>query len=631
MKIRFVYTILLYGGLASCSGSLSKVRDSGLTPLLSHTGREKHEDYRYQRGSDTSVKSFVFTDRSGKEFVINETIKDEESGETLNMRHLNEVCIIAKSRNVSERAGVVPLSFILKVPASLIKSDLQLILKPIVSKGVEPFSSDKLSHNIVLEPIVLSGDYFKRSQLKGYKRYEQFIKSIIPDGVDTLEVFTYLTDLSIFLERYLPESMLLSGIENDSLVTGTGVREREIYQHFLKQWLIERNNRKKAARGEVYEKLVKTPLLNNVRLDSVIKASNGDFLYHYTQDFNVKERFKKLFLNLAAEVRDVNGAALTLPISDTLTYYISSLLNFADTTLKYKEIVQERRVSENIDIRISFHSGSYKIIEELGSNSNEIERFRKILKSFSEDRNLTLDSVLVSSYSSPEGPFSENKKLARLRGESVIKLFGTHFIKTGVMDAGEDWDGLASFIHNSDSLIFKDEIIKKLSVADPDMREKEISKFRKDYKYLRESIYPKLRRVSCRLYLLRNDMTKDTIHTNVVDTLYMKGIDLLMNRDYNGAYEILKGYRDLNCVVSMISLGMEHTAQLTLDGLKRCDKTLYLSSILRSRAGDEREATALFLKAVELNPSIYYRGLLDPEISSLIRKYNLENVQLEQN
>ena len=629
MIIRIIYILLLYITLCSCSGSLNKVRDSGVSPLVLHPEREKHKSYGIENRGDTSVKSFVFTDRSGREFVINETIKDEESGEILNMRHLNEVCIIAKSRNVSERGGVVPLSFIVKVPSSIIKSDLQLILKPVVSKGVEENSCDTFSHQIVLEPIVLSGDYFRRSQLKGYKRYEQFIKSIIPDGADTLEVFTYLTDLSIFLERHLPHSMLLSGIENDTLKTETGVREREIFIHFLKQWLIEKNNRKKATKGEIYEKLVKTPLLNNVRLDSVIKGSNGDFLYHYTQDFSIKERFKKLFLNLTAQVRDVNGGALILPPSDTLTYYISSLLNFADTTVKYKRIIRERRLTQDAGIGISFQSGSYRVTEELGNNRAEIQRFRKILESFTSNKELTLDSVYVTSYCSPEGPFLDNQKLAVARGESVIRFFGTHSVKTVVRDAGEDWAGFTDYIRKCDSLISKDEIIKKISITDPDIREKEISRFRTDYNYLRKTIYPKLRRVSYRFFLSRDDMLKDTIHTTVVDSLYMKGIDLLMNRDYSGAHEILKVYRDINCVVAMISLGMEQTALLTLNGMKESDKTLYLTSIIRSRAGEEKEAASLFIRAVELNPSIFYRGLLDPEISSLIRKYNLENVQLE--
>jgi len=621
MIVRTLYIGMVIGLLCSCSGSLSRVRSSGVTPLVTHSHMDKGESYRVEKGDDAAVKSFVITDKNGREFIINEAIKDEESGEMLNMRHLNEVCVVAKSRNVSERAGIVPLSFIVKVPASIIKSDLELILKPVVSKGG--------AESIVLEPIVLSGQYFRRSQLRGYKRYEQFLRSIIPDGADTLEVFTYLTDLTIFLERHLPNSMLLSGIENDTLKTLTGVREKEIYSHFLKQWLIERNNRKKAAKDEVYEKLVKTPIINNARLDSVIKVTNGDFLYHYTQDFNVKERYKKLFLNLTAEMRDITGGSLILPALDTLTYYISSLLNFADTTLKYKKIVRERRVSEDVDIRILFNSGSYLIAEDLGRNRDEIEKFRAVLESFSNNKEMTLDSVSITSYSSPEGPFELNKKLAGLRGESVKKIFGNQTVKIITKEAGEDWLGVAGYIVNSDSLRFKGDIIEKLSIADPDRRESEISKFRDDYKYLRESIYPALRRVSCRFYLSRNDMVKDTIHTSVVDTLYMRGAELLMNREYKGAYEILKEHKDLNCVLAMISLGMEHTALQVLNGMKECDKTLYLISILHSRAGDDKQATALFMRAVELNPSIFYRGLLDPEISSLIRRYNLENIQSE--
>ena len=49
----------------------------------------------------------------------------------------------------------------------------------------------------------------------------------------------------------------------------------------------------------------------------------------------------------------------------------------------------------------------------------------------------------------------------------------------------------------------------------------------------------------------------------------------------------------------------------------------YMLAILASRLGDEERAVQYFLRAVELKETMRFRGNLDPEISRLVRKYNL--------
>jgi hypothetical protein len=49
----------------------------------------------------------------------------------------------------------------------------------------------------------------------------------------------------------------------------------------------------------------------------------------------------------------------------------------------------------------------------------------------------------------------------------------------------------------------------------------------------------------------------------------------------------------------------------------------YLLSVLYSREGDEQNAVTRYLAACAADPSLIHRGNLDPEISSLIRKYGL--------
>lgn len=49
----------------------------------------------------------------------------------------------------------------------------------------------------------------------------------------------------------------------------------------------------------------------------------------------------------------------------------------------------------------------------------------------------------------------------------------------------------------------------------------------------------------------------------------------------------------------------------------------YLMAILNARMGNEEEAVARYLRACSQEPAYVHRGNLDPEISYLIKTYNL--------
>jgi hypothetical protein len=333
----------------SCTPSLYKIKRERVVPTISHAVYSD-ESYNLDHKSSNNSKSFTYKGSDGREIIINEAVKDPQSGEMVRLRHLNEIYVSAKSLNISERGGVVRLDFIIRVPESLQKSDWQTTLLPILTRGAD---------TIHLEKIVLTGYGFKRSQVKGYKRYERFLRSIIPDDADFLEAFTDLPNLAIFLDRHLPGSKLISGIENDSITTRFGISEKKILEHYLKEWLIDRNNRKKEERERLFSKYVKHPYIKNSRLDSVIKMVNGDFAYHYSQELNTSESSKKISLNICGEVRSLWGSSLILPCSDTLNYYISSMINFTDTTKRYISKVVERRVIERFDIKVNFRVTSF--------------------------------------------------------------------------------------------------------------------------------------------------------------------------------------------------------------------------------------------------------------------------------
>ncbi|MDP3451836.1 MAG: hypothetical protein Q8R90_02680 [Bacteroidales bacterium] len=622
-NITVILSLLL---IISCNNSLYKIRGERVIPVISHANyNDSGYSLKYRTDESTVSKSFTYTRPDGKEIIINEAVRDEESGEMVRLRHLDEVFVSAKSRNISERDGIIRMDFMIRIPESLQKSDWQTSLLPVISRGDD---------TIHLKKIILTGYGFKRSQERGYRRYERFLRSIIPDDADFIEIYTDLPNLAIFLERNLPQSKIISGIENDTILTHFGIGEKRILEQYIKKWLIERNNRKKAEREQVFSRYVKNPYMVNARLDSVIKMVNGDFAYHYSQELITNENSKRISLNVYGEVRDIWGSTVVLPSSDTLTYYVSSMLNFTDTTTRYKREIVERRVTESVDFKIFFRAGRSDIDRLSGQNPKELLRMKEYLGNIHCNDIYSVDSLLITSYSSPEGPLKLNERLALERGRSILSYITLYSdsisadshqerLNVRVKGGGEDWESLLRVIESDAAIRERAAILNSFSIINQDLREREISRFREDYRYLKDSIYPLLRRVNLSFHLSRRDMVRDTIHTTVKDTLYMNGVKLLEKRKYTEALVILREYRDINTVIASLSLGMVKSASEILNTLPMSAQVIYLKAIICAREGDEEGAVRYFLQSRDLNPSMGYRGILDPEISYLIKKYNL--------
>ena len=106
----------------------------------------------------------------------------------------------------------------------------------------------------------------------------------------------------------------------------------------------------------------------------------------------------------------------------------------------------------------------------------------------------------------------------------------------------------------------------------------------------------------------------------------MRAVELLKKRRYEAALEILRPYEDRNTALAYMSLGYDRAAYRILQGVPdggSLSDVQYMLAILASRLGDEERAVQYFLRAVELKETMRFRGNLDPEISRLVRKYNL--------
>ena len=375
----------------------------------------------------------------------------------------------------------------------------------------------------------------------------------------------------------------------------------------------------------VFARFVKYPYSEGSRLDSIVQHP-GHISYYYSQEVPTDETSKTMLVTLQGWVMALDESYYKLPPSDTLTYHVSSMLSFADTTTRYKIKIIEKYATVQDRNYIQFRLNDTHVLDSLGRNAAELDKIRTRMAGLIGQREFFVDSIVLTASASPEGRYARNSTLAQGRAHALKgylrKCIGPQVdTLMQIRWIAEDWHELTTRIRSDENLQHRAEILKLIDTdSDPDRRERTIRElYPQDYQYLKESVYPSLRAVTMRYDLRRVGMVKDTIHTREVDTAHMRGINLLQKRKYAKALYILNDYRDRNTVITLLSLGYDAQALEMLNGLERSHTTEYLKAVACARLGRKTEGREHFLKACELDERMLFRGNLDPEIAELLK------------
>ena len=586
-------------------------------------------------------------DFEGRRTLIMNAVRDID-GEMVATDRLTASYVTARFRNVAERNGKVDLEFQVHVPERMLDSKWQLRLDP---------DMFLLGDSLRLDPVYITGSGYRKAQLRGYEHYRRFLNSIITDTT----LFINKHDLEVFLERNLPE---LSALKRDSTFLSDeafasmyGITEQEAVKHYTYGFLVRRNNRRIKMKDTMFRKYVKSPIVSEgIRLDTVIREQDGGFVYNYIQTVNTTPDLRKVDIRISGDIREQDKQLYTIPRSEPLTFYISSISTLADNTEKYLKKVLSRRVEANTACYIEFRQGKSAIDPELGHNPKEIGRIKDNIRSLILNEEFDLDSITVAAFASPEGAARANESLSEKRASSAKEYFGKYasavrdsiarqtgaFLSIGEAlpsgpetprisfnsrSGGENWSMLDALVEHDPLLAqsvkeYYREVAEKY--RDPDAREKALAAS-PSYKYMREHIYPRLRVVKFDFFLHRKGMVRDTIHTTELDTSYMRGVQHIRDREYKSALKLLRPYSDYNTAVALIALDRNLSAMEILSALPKDARTDYLKALVYSRLGDERSAVEHYLHACAQDGSFVHRGRLDPEISALIKKYELNS------
>lgn len=643
-KKQLILTLLLMVIACSAPSKLNQIRQKEMKATLALSRNEILEERKTIRTSRRDT--LTVRDEDGNKVLIMKAVKDEATGEMVATDIIDAAVITARFRNVAERNGKVDIRFEVVVPSSLHDSRWQLRFHP------DMFVQED---SLRLESIIITGADYRKAQLRGYELYDRYLRSIITDSTR----FVDWRNLHIWIARNMPE---LYRFRNDSSMVAQeefhsmfGPTEAEAIKHYTLYTLKRRHERKWRERGQVFAKYVKAPITTNgVRLDTVLRNADGDFVYQYVQSLQTRPMLRKVDVVLSGEIYEQDRLLYSMPRTEPLTFYISSLSSFADGTERYISRITERRASANTACYVDFHPGKRDIDMNHGHNREEMGRIKRNILELLENETFDIDSIVIAASASPEGSVRSNGALASQRAASVARHFDS-FIRsyqdsirrnsfslslsdgTGSMTEapqssisfrsrsnGENWPLLSALV-DEDTLLSpanKRTYMRYLEIEDPDIREKKMQS-EPFYRYIREQLYPRLRTVKFDFFLHRKGMIKDTMMTTEPDTVYRRGVRYLRDREYKKALDVLREYRDFNTAVAYLALDYNASAMAILKDLPRTPQVNYMLALLYARADDESNAVQCYLQACKDDPSLVFRGNLDPEIYVLKERYSL--------
>lgn len=158
---------------------------------------------------------------------------------------------------------------------------------------------------------------------------------------------------------------------------------------------------------------------------------------------------------------------------------------------------------------IDFPVDQTVIYPEYRRNTQELGKIQASIDSVRNDADVTITSVWLKGFASPESPYKHNTDLAIGRTAALKKHIGQLYnFEDGIIQTDyepEDWEGLRRFVEQS-NIDNRDEILALIdSDMEPDAKELKIKKtYPETYKFMLQNFYPALRHTDYRIdYFIR--------------------------------------------------------------------------------------------------------------------------------
>lgn len=187
-------------------------------------------------------------------------------------------------------------------------------------------------------------------------------------------------------------------------------------------------------------------------------------------------------------------------------YYPQYIISFVEPE---PEPVKVR--AESHSAYINFKVDRYEILENYKSNNTELASIVNSIEKVKDDDDLTITSITIEGWASPEGTEQHNKILSENRANSladyVTKKTAIARDDIHAIGCGEDWINLKTIVEGT-TILSKDKILEIInSSATLDQKDQQLNDLVPPtiYERLLGEIYPRLRRNDYRIeYNVRN-------------------------------------------------------------------------------------------------------------------------------
>ena len=155
---------------------------------------------------------------------------------------------------------------------------------------------------------------------------------------------------------------------------------------------------------------------------------------------------------------------------------------------------------------LDFQVGKYAILPDFRNNAVELAKIDNTISTVVNDKNITLEGIILKGFASPEGSYKSNTVLAGNRVKALSEYIRKkHDFKPELftLDNGsEDWEGLKAKVEADRSVPSREAVLAIInSNDDPDKKDARLAALDGGvpYRYVLKNIYPSLRRSDYRV------------------------------------------------------------------------------------------------------------------------------------
>lgn len=264
---------------------------------------------------------------------------------------------------------------------------------------------------------------------------------------------------------------------------------------------------------------------------------------------------------------------------------------------------------------VDFPVNETKIYPEYHNNEVELGKIKSTIDSIRIDSDITLKSLSIKGYASPESPYANNARLAEGR-TNAIKEYVTNMYSLNAElilteYEPEDWEGLREYVESS-TLNNKEDILAIIdSDREPDNKEWKIkSEYPAEYQFLLKNCYPFLRHTDYRIeYIIKSYTSPEEIAA----VIWTKPQNLSLNEFYLYAQTLEPGSPEYIEVYETAVRMFPDDATANLNAANTAMGRGDMRNALRylDKAGDSPEAT--YARALYE----YYDGKLEAALELL--------------